>query len=316
MEVRVVKKSFLWLFIVAFLSSASFMACEEKKEEKAEKGEAAEKDKDKGDKDKADAPEEQLLKAMQDVADLLDKHKEDPELAIAAVRGYVEKNEAALKATVEAVRTKADAMTPEEQDSFWERNTSRDEYQLWDGAMRRFEDTFPERYAELEEVTNTIQSAGTEELIETDEADTPAPAAPEEQLEAARASFKAIEENACADLTAENMATKLSEFVAKVAESEALARGAAAASTDGATAVQALRLAGDVNTMSMEKIAALEVEGVDADALKAATQSHLDGLKVRATEAYKAAANKAAQESIDNEDLAHINAQLKALGAE
>ncbi|MDX9719319.1 MAG: hypothetical protein RBU37_01130 [Myxococcota bacterium] len=155
-----------WLAVVVVLS-LGLGACKspEKAEPAKESGKPAEPS-SKVEKGPSDAPEERLLAAMKDVADLLAEHKTDPKAAIAAVRGYSEKRRDELQAIVEALRVKVDAMSPEDQDVFWEKNTEREEYLLWDGAMRRFEDSYPDLYAELEELTNTIQSAGADHLVE------------------------------------------------------------------------------------------------------------------------------------------------------
>lgn len=155
-----------WLAVVVVLS-LGLGACKspEKAEPAKESGKPAEPS-GKVEKGPSDAPEERLLAAMKDVADLLAEHKTDPKAAIAAVREYSEKRRDELQAIVEALRSKVDAMSPEDQDVFWEKNTEREEYLLWDGAMRRFEDSYPDLYAELEELTNTIQSAGADHLVE------------------------------------------------------------------------------------------------------------------------------------------------------
>ncbi len=160
---------------IALMITCLATACDTKSKE-----EATAKPKEKApaeqgaEKPKGDAPEEELLAAMKTVADLLDQHKGDPDASIGAVKAYIDANQEHLRHVVEKLRAKVDAMSPEDQDVFWKENTSRAEYQLWDGAMRRFEDTHPDHYDQLEAATDTIQSAGADNLIE-------APTAPDKE---------------------------------------------------------------------------------------------------------------------------------------
>ena len=104
------KVRFAWTLIVLLVSaSLALSGCEAKKP--ANEGETANAEK-KADKKTAVEPEDELMEAMREVADILTANQADPHAAIAALRAYSTENEERLKVVVENLRAKMDSFLP------------------------------------------------------------------------------------------------------------------------------------------------------------------------------------------------------------
>lgn len=295
------RKVSLMLAILLSLSALSLASCDAKKKEEPKVEEKA----------KASGPEEDLLVAMKDVADILNKNKDDAEAAIKEVKAYSEKNSEKLKSVVEELRKKVDTMTPDEQDKFWEKNTTREEYQLWDGAMRRFEDAFPEKYAELEEATDNIQSAGTEDLIE----ETDATVNIEAILAEAQAEYKKLEAMDLSAATATDVRDKFVEIKVQAEKVEALYQTVFQNSQDPAVGVESLVKAADLYTLVSNQINDLpDVAGLAPEDLAASKKEILVPLRAKATELYGSALKFAAEKSVENAFVEKAKKAVEAAG--
>jgi len=293
--------------MMVLLVSFSLVSCE------AKKNDAADKDKQAAaDKEKQAGPEEDLLVAMKDVADLLNKHKDNADAAIAEVKAYSEKNSDKLKSVVEELRKKVDTMTPDEQDKFWEKNATREEYQLWDGAMRRFEDAFPEKYAELEEATDNIQSAGTEDLIEQ----TDATVNIEATLAEAQAEYKTLEKMDLSAATATDVRDKFVEIKVQAEKVEALYQNVFQNSQDPKVGVESLVKAADLYTLVANQINDLpDVKGLAPADLATSKREVAVPLRAKALELYTSALKFAGEKNVQSEFVEHAKSAVEAAGS-
>src|SRR5690606_34171433 len=192
-----------------------------------------------------------------------------------------------------------DAMSADEQDAFYERNTQREENQLWDGAMRRFEDTHPERFGELEEITDTIQSARTEDLIEEDSVEAVDVAA---LIVAADVEYKKLEEMTIDGVTKDGLEARFAEIAMQAQKVHDSYQTIFQNTDDPAVGVTSLVKAADLYVLVAKKLRAVEsVEGMEASALAERAEAVAKPLEDAAVATYQTAIDKAEEAGVDNE---------------
>lgn len=285
----------VWVLLLACLTMLA--ACDSKKESTDDKG--AKATNAPKETPKASGPEEEMLASMKEVGDLLQANMDDAQKAIDAAREYHTKNEERLKGVMEAMKAKDASLSPDDQKKAWEDFAARSEYNHFYDQMDQFEKRYPDRIVELEELMNTVQSAGEEGRVEVvdNEVDVAA------TFDAAEKVYGEIEQMSLTGSTADELELSFVEISTKVETAYARYQKVFQNTTDAAQGLRSLVRAAELHLLVASKIEEMPaVEGLDPATLEEAKKRNVEPLRARALELFKAAAASAAEKGIDNDD--------------
>ena len=175
------------------------MGCEPAKEETPEAEAEGGTEEPSGPSAELAAYEEEILAAMQKIADLINDNIDDADQVIAAVRDYVTKNEARFQEVGENARKLFNELDAETQEKHRAAFIDRKEFLAWDFAMQTFEEKHPvAKYEELDELISTVQNYGVEDDAIVDSENTEAD--PQVYYDQAEERFAALEAIKLADI--------------------------------------------------------------------------------------------------------------------